>query len=71
MEKTYCVKFIRRDGANPPVEMYYFNDHEDARAQFDFFRNDLDPDYPMMYDRIQLINIYGSLSTVSEEIRFH
>lgn len=71
MDKRYCVKFVRRDGAIPSVEMYYFNDLQDARAQFDFFRDDPDPDYPIMYDKIQLINVYGSLSTVSEEIRFH
>ena len=34
------------------------------------FRDD-DPDFPKMYDRIQLITEYGHLSTVSDEIRFH
>ena len=72
MEKRYCVRFIRCDGAIPPVENYYYGNLEDAETHFNIF-TDNDPDYKEMYDRIQLITIYNpsNLSTVSKEICFH
>ena len=69
MDKRYCVRFIRCDGAVPGTENYYYWDLRDARAHFNLFK-DNDPDYPKMYSRIQLISEYGNLSTVSDEIRY-
>lgn len=69
MEKRYCVRFIRCDGAIPPIENYYYGNLEDAKAHFDIF-NDNDPDFKEMYERVQLITIYGNLSTASYEICF-
>lgn len=68
-EKRYCVRFIRRDGAVPDTENYYYWNRKDAEVHFNLFK-DNDPDYPKMYLRIQLISEYGNLSTVSDEIRF-
>lgn len=65
----YCVKFIRRDGAVPPVETYYYWNREDAKAHFDLFKED-DPDFPKMYERIQLLTVCKNLSSVSDEITF-
>lgn len=70
MDKKYCVRFIRCDGAVPDVENYYYWNKEDAETHLSMFREN-DPDFAEMYDRIQLITEYGQLSTVSEEIRFH
>lgn len=70
MDKKYCVRFIRCDGAVPDVENYYYWNKEDAEIHLSMFREN-DPDFAKMYDRIQLITEYGQLSTVSEEIRFH
>lgn len=70
MDKRYCVKFIRCDGAVPAVEEYYYWDKEDAENHMSLFSDD-DPDFAEMYDRIQLITEYDHLSTVSQEIRFH
>lgn len=63
----YCVRFIRKDHAKPSEEDYYYWDREDAEAHFNLFKEQ-DPDYPKMYSRIQLISMYGQLSTVSDEI---
>lgn len=68
-EKRYCVRFIRCDGAVPDTENYYYWNREDAEAHFNLFKGN-DPDFVEMYARIQLISMYGNLSTVSEEIRF-
>lgn len=68
--KRYCVRFIRCDNAEPPIENYYYWSREDAEAHFNLFK-DSAPDFVKMYDKIQLISMYGNLSTVSVEIRFH
>lgn len=70
-ETSYCVKFIRNDQAIPPVEKYYFNTLSEAKSQFDFFKNTLDPDYPIMYKKIQLLIIQKNLSIIKEEIKYH
>lgn len=70
MEKRYCVKFIRCDGAVPPVEEYYYANKEDAETHFSMFKDDSDPDFKEMYERIQLIVMINSLSSVMEEIHF-
>ncbi len=70
MDKRYCVRFIRCDGAIPDVENYYYWNLEDAEAHFYIF-NEKDPDFPKMYDKIQLINIYGNMSTIRDEIRLN
>lgn len=69
MDKRYCVRFIRCDGAVPNIENYYYWNREDAELHFNMFKEP-DSDYPKMYSRIQLISEYGNLSTVSDEIRF-
>lgn len=69
MDKRYCVKFIRGDGAVPAIEEYYYNDRKDAESHFAIFKDD-DPDFKEMYERVQLITIYGNLSTVSDEIKY-
>lgn len=51
MDKRYCVKFIRCDGAVPVVEEYYYWDKEDAENHMSLFSDD-DPDFAEMYDRI-------------------
>lgn len=70
MDKRYCVRFIRCDGAVPDTENYYYWNKTDAETHFNQFKDD-DPDFALMYDRVQLITMYGEFSTVSEEIRFH
>ncbi len=70
MDKRYCVRFIRCDGTIPGIEDYYYWEREDAENHFSLFKDE-DPDFPKMYERIQLITEYGQLSTVSKEIKFH
>lgn len=70
MDKRYIVKFIRCDAILPKIEEYYYWHKEEAENHLSLFRED-DPDFPKMYDRIQLIAEYGNLSTVADEIRFH
>lgn len=65
----YCVRFIRRDGAKPAKEDYYYWNRADAESHLQMFKDD-DPDYAEMYDRIQLVVIHGQMSMVSQEIRF-
>lgn len=68
----YCVRFLRRDNAVPPVEEYYYWNKEDAELHMQEFRKD-DADFKEMYSAIQLITYYGKkqdLSVISEEIRF-
>lgn len=68
-EKRYCVRFIRCDNAEPPIENYYYWNREDAEIHFNLFKEE-DSDFAKMYERIQLISEYGNLSTVSDEIHF-
>lgn len=70
MDKRYCVRFIRCDNIVPNIENYYYWNRKDAEYHLSLFREN-DPDFPKMYDRIQLIAEYGRLSAVSEEIKFH
>ena len=37
MDKRYCVRFIRCDGAIPDVENYYYWNLEDAETHFYIF----------------------------------
>ena len=68
--KKYCVKFIRCDGAVPPIELYYYWFREDTETHFNVFKKQ-DLDYPQMYSQIQLISVYENLSIVADEISFH
>lgn len=65
----YCVRFIRRDGAKPAEEDYYYWNRADAESHLQMFKDD-DPDFAEMYDRIQLVVIKRQMSMVSQEIRF-
>lgn len=65
----YCVRFIRRDGAKPAEEDYYYWNRADAESHLQMFKDD-DPDFAEMYDRIQLVVIKHQMSMVSQEIRF-
>lgn len=69
MDKRYCVRFIRRDGAKPSEENYYYWNRTDAESHLQMFKDD-DPDYAEMYDRIQLVVISRQMSMVAQEIRF-
>lgn len=66
----FCVRFFRRDNADPPVEDYFYWEREDAEFHFSQFKGVDDPDFPKMYEKIQLISIYNHLHVVSDEIVF-
>ena len=66
-DKLYCVKFVRRDDVRD--EYYYHWKIEDAEDQFNFYKDD-DPDYHVMYERIELILIIKKLSGVLDTIYF-
>ena len=48
----YCVRFIRKDGAAPDTENYYYWSQTDAAEHLQMFIDMDDPDLKEMYSRI-------------------
>ena len=60
----YCVRFIRKDGAVPDTENYYYWNQAGAAEHLQMFSDMDDADLKEMYSRIQMLVIDGQMSTV-------
>ena len=60
----YCVRFIRKDGAVPDTENYYYWNQADAAEHLQMFSDMDDADLKEMYSRIQMLVIDGQMSMV-------
>lgn len=60
----YCVRFIRKDGAVPDTENYYYWDQADAAEHLQMFSDMDDADLKEMYSQIQMLVIDGQMSMV-------
>lgn len=68
-ETRYIVRFKRADGATPDVEEYYYQTKTDAKMHLDMFKED-DPDFPLMYGSIQLIEKNNKEESILDELKF-
>lgn len=66
----YCVRFIRKDGAVPDTENYYYWNQADAAEHLQMFSDMDDPDLKEMYTRIQMLVIDSQMSIVLQEIKY-
>lgn len=60
----YCVRFIRKDGAVPDTEDYYYWNQADAAEYLQMFSDMDDADLKEMYSRMQMLVIDGQMSMV-------
>lgn len=60
----YCVRFIRKDGAVPDTENYYYWNQAGAAEHLQMFSDMDDADLKEMYSRIQMLVINGQMSMV-------
>lgn len=60
----YCVRFIRKDGAVPDTENYYYWNQAGAAEHLQMFSDMDDADLKEMYSRIQMLVIDGQMSMV-------
>lgn len=60
----YCVRFIRKDGAVPDTENYYYWNQADAAEYLQMFSDMDDADLKEMYSRMQMLVIDGQMSMV-------
>ena len=57
----YCVRFIRKDGAVPDTENYYYWNQADAAEHLQMFSDMDDADLKEMYSLIQMLVIDGQM----------
>lgn len=68
-ETRYIVRFKRADGATPDVEEYYYWTKADAKMHLNMFKED-NPDFPLMYESIQLIEKNNKEESILDELKF-